>query len=171
MRKNIAGKILVASVSLTAAALSCCGDNRQVFENVYGQTKEGNDVVNAPTFIATVYYVDDETAEIIWKDVKVSSEYEIWDALKETGILTDDCELLSLKANEDNNTLDLDFNSATGDRIRSMGTAGETEIIGCISNTYLETYSASGIKLIEEGKALETSHGVDMSGYNGIMSF
>lgn len=129
------------------------------------------DIVEASTFTATVYYADDQTADIICKDVEVSSEYEIWDVLKETGILTDDCELLRLKANEDNNTLNLDFNSATGDRIRSMGTVGETEIIGCIINTYLETYSASGIKLTEEGQALETSHGADMSGYNGIMSF
>lgn len=123
------------------------------------------------TFTATVYYADDQTAEITWKDVEVSNEYEIWNALKETGILTDDCELLSLKVNKDDNTLDLDFNSATGDRIRSMGTAGETEIIGCIINTYLETYSANGIKLTEEGQPLETSHGADMSGYNEMMSF
>lgn len=123
------------------------------------------------TFTATVYYVDDQTAEITKKNVEVSNEYEIWDALKETGILTDECELLSLKVNEDDNTLDLDFNSATGDRIRSMGTTGETEIIGCVINTYLETYSAKGIKLTEEGQPLETSHGADMSGYNERMSF
>lgn len=135
-------------------------------ESKVSQGTDGNS-----TFTATVYYADDQTAEITWKDVEVSNEYEIWEALKETGILTDDCELLSLKVNEDENTLDLDFNSATGDRIRSMGTAGETEIIGCIINTYLETYSANGIKLTEEGQLLETSHGADMSGYNGIVSF
>lgn len=135
------------------------------------QSEVSQDTDEKPTFMATVYYADDQTAEITWKDVEVSNEYEVWEALKETGILTDDCELLSLKVNEDENTLDLDFNSATGDRIRSMGTAGETEIIGCIINTYLETYSANGIKLTEEGQLLETSHGADMSGYNGIVSF
>ena len=148
-------------------------DDSDVFkENELDTSSENQSEVSQhtdekPTFMATVYYADDQTAEITWKDVEVSNEYEVWEALKETGILTDDCELLSLKVNEDENTLDLDFNSATGDRIRSMGTTGETEIIGCIINTYLETYSANGIKLTEEGQPLETSHGADMGGYNG----
>lgn len=152
-------------------------DDSDVFkENELDTSSENQSEVSQhtdekPTFMATVYYADDQTAEITWKDVEVSNEYEVWEALKETGILTDDCELLSLKVNEDENTLDLDFNSATGDRIRSMGTTGETEIIGCIINTYLETYSANGIKLTEEGQPLETSHGADMGGYNGMMSF
>lgn len=152
-------------------------DDSDVFkENELDTSSENQSEVSQhtdekPTFMATVYYADDQTAEITWKDVEVSNEYEVWEALKETGILTDDCELLSLKVNEDENTLDLDFNSATGDRIRSMGTTGETEIIGCIINTYLETYSANGIKLTEEGQPLETSHDADMGGYNGMMSF
>ena len=62
------------------------------------------------------------------------------------------CQLLSFKVNEETHLIDLDFNAATGEYIRSMGTTGEIQIIGCIINTYLETYDCDGIKLTEEGK-------------------
>lgn len=125
----------------------------------------------AETWNVRVYYVDDQTAEVTGKNVDVRDEYDIWTALQETGIITEDCELLSLTLNEDDKTMDLDFNTATGDRIRSMGTTGETEIIGCIVNTYLEAYSYSGIRLTEEGQPLQTSHGANYDGYTGIISF
>ena len=38
-------------------------------------------------------------------------------------------------------------------------------------NTYLEAYDCDGIKLTEEGKTLQTSHGANYDGYSGIMSF
>lgn len=121
--------------------------------------------------IITVYYVDAQTAEIVSKSVEINDEYDIWDALKENGILTEDCELLSLTVNEAEKKIDLDFNSAVGDRVRSMGTTGETEIVGCIINTYLEAYGCEGIRLTEEGQAFATSHGADLDGYSGKVTF
>ena len=73
--------------------------------------------------------------------------------------------------NEADKKIDLDFNAATGNRIRSMGTTGETEIIGCIVNTYLDTYNCDGIRLTEEGNALMTSSGADFDGYSGRITF
>ena len=119
----------------------------------------------------SVYYVDDQTAEIVSKSVEVHDEYDIWNALKDSGILTDDCQLLSLTVNEAEKKMDLDFNSAVGDRVRSMGTTGETEIVGCIINTYLEAYGCEGIRLTEEGQAFVTSHGADLDGYSGKVTF
>lgn len=121
--------------------------------------------------IITVYYVDAQTAEIVSESVEIHDEYDIWDALKENGILTEDCELLSLTVNEAEKKIDLDFNSAVGDRVRSMGTTGETEIVGCIINTYLEAYGCEGIRLTEEGRTFETSHGADLDGYSGKVTF
>ena len=121
--------------------------------------------------IITVYYVDAQTAEIVSESVEIHDEYDIWNALKENGILTEDCELLSLTVNEIEKKIDLDFNSAVGDRVRSMGTTGETEIVGCIINTYLEAYGCEGIRLTEEGQAFETSHGADLDGYSGKVTF
>ncbi len=119
----------------------------------------------------TVYYVDAQTAEIVSESVEIHDEYDIWAALIENGILTEDCELLSLTVNEAEKKIDLDFNSAVGDRVRSMGTTGETEIVGCIINTYLEAYGCEGIRLTEEGQAFETSHGADLDGYSGKVTF
>ena len=121
--------------------------------------------------IITVYYVDAQTAEIVSESVEIHDEYDIWDALKENGILTEDCELLSLTVNEAEKKIDLDFNSAVGDRVRSMGTTGETEIVGCIINTYLEADGCEGIRLTEEGRTFETSHGADLDGYSGKVTF
>ena len=120
---------------------------------------------------ARVYYVDDITGEIMGKTITVKTEYDIWKALQGNGILTEGCQLLSFKVNEETHLIDLDFNAATGEYIRSMGTTGEIQIIGCIINTYLETYDCDGIKLTEEGKVLQTSHGANYDGYSGIMSF
>ena len=81
---------------------------------------------------ARVYYVDDITGEIMGKTITVKTEYDIWKALQGNGILTEGCQLLSFKVNEETHLIDLDFNAATGEYIRSMGTTGEIQIIGCL---------------------------------------
>ena len=122
-------------------------------------------------WIATVYFVDDPSGEVIGEGVKVQNEYDIWTALQEKGILTDDCELVSLNVDRDKKKIDLDFNAATGERINSMGTTGETEIIGCIVNTYLDAYDCIGIRLLEEGQDFVSSHGAEFSKYPGRIDF
>lgn len=118
----------------------------------------------------TVYYVDDLSGVVVGKAAEITDEYDIWNALKENGILTDECELNSIRINDDQ-TMDLDFNHATADRINSMGTTGETEIIGCIVNTYLDAYDCSGIRLLEEGKDFVSSHGAVFDKYPGRIEF
>ena len=152
-------------------------DETQDNEQDEGNQEDPDDISEDPagnnpqTRTVTVYYVDDQTAEVTGKSVEIQDEYDIWNALIESGILTEECELLSLNVNEAEKKMDLDFNSATGDRIRSMGTTGETQIIGCIINTYLEAYGCEGIRLTEEGQALVTSHGANFDGYSGKMTF
>ena len=122
-------------------------------------------------WVATVYFVDDPSGEVIGEGVKVQDEYDIWTALQEKGILTDDCELVSLNVDRDKKKIDLDFNAATGERINSMGTTGETEIIGCMINTYLDSYDCEKIRIMEEGQDFETSHGAVYDDYVGWMTF
>lgn len=118
-----------------------------------------------------IYYIDDETAEPVSVKVMIEDENDIWSALQEKGILNEDCELLSFDVDEEEGKIDLDFNTALGDRIRSFGTTGETEIIGCLVNTYLDAYDCEGIRLTEEGAPLETSSGADFDGYSGRIEF
>lgn len=119
----------------------------------------------------TVYYIDMETAEVVGKQVSVQNEFDIWEELQKSGTLTEECKLNSMVIDDAAKTIDLDFNRGTGDWIRSMGTNGEVQITGCIINTYLQAYQCEGIKLLEEGKPLETSHGANFDGYSGKMSF
>lgn len=136
------------------------------------ETESGPSSVEEPeTRNVTIYYVDGETAEIAEKNVEIKDEYDIWENLKESGILTEGCELLSLNVDQSEKKIDMDFNTATGDWIRSMGTTGETQIIGCIINTYLEAYGCDGIRLQEEGQPLQTSHGANYDGYSGKITF
>lgn len=118
-----------------------------------------------------IYYIDDATGEPASENMMISDENDIWAALQEKGILEDNCKLLSFKVDEANGQIDLDFNAALGDRIRSFGTTGETEIIGCLINTYLDAYGCDGIRLTEEGSPLETSSGANFDGYSGKIEF
>lgn len=118
-----------------------------------------------------IYYIDDATAEPVTETVTIEDENDIWSALQEKGILDDDCRLLDFDVDQKNRKIDLDFNSALGNRIRSFGTTGETEIIGCLVNTYLDAYDCDGIRLTEEGAPLETSSGANFDGYSGKIEF
>lgn len=139
-------------------------------ESPAGEDGTDNGESQPETRSVNVYYVDDQTAEVTSKSVEIADENDIWAALQESGILTDDCQLLSLNVNEQDGTMELDFNKATGDRVRSMGTTGETEIVGCIVNTYLEAYNCEGILLTEEGGTFESSH-ASYDGYSSAFTF
>ena len=118
-----------------------------------------------------IYYIDDATADFVSEEVLISDENDIWSALQAKGILEEDCELLSFEIDQENGQIDLDFNTALGDRIRSFGTTGETEILSCLINTYLDAYECDGIRLTEEGAPLQTSSGANFDGYSGRMKF
>lgn len=118
-----------------------------------------------------IYYIDDETGEPASDETDIIDENDIWSALQEKGILDDDCRLLNFYVDQEKGRIDLDFNAALGDRIRSFGTTGETEILGCLVNTYLDAYDCDGICLTEEGAPLETSSGANYDGYSGKIEF
>lgn len=119
----------------------------------------------------TIYYLDDMTAVVVGKSVGICDELDIWQALIDEGILTDECSLLKLEVNEAEGKIDLDFNTATANRINSMGTTGQTEILGCMINTYLEAYGCDKIRLTEEGEGFVTSHGASFNEYVGKFTF
>lgn len=131
--------------------------------------QDSQEIINSMRSV-TVYYVDELSAVVVGKKVEIQNEFDIWNELKANGILTEDCKLNCIKINE-NQTMDLDFNHATAERINSMGTTGETEIIGCIVNTYLEAYDCVGIRLLEEGTDFVSSHGAEFKEYPGRIEF
>lgn len=133
---------------------------------LYKETEKKEEHVNELRGV-TVYFVDNANGQVIGESFDIQDEWEIWTILQNKGVLTADCKLLNLSVNECEKKMNLDFNKATGDRIRNMGTTGETEIIGCIINTYLEAYGCDKIRITEEGKDFQTSHGVVFHDYTG----
>ena len=81
-------------------------DETQDNEQDEGNQEDPDDISEDPagnnpqTRTVTVYYVDDQTAEVTGKSVEIQYEYDIWNALIESGILTEECELLSLRSEE-----------------------------------------------------------------------
>ena len=147
-------------------------DSEQTDENDTGEAGDENaETQSEEQREVSIYYIDDATAELTSETVMITDENDIWAALQDKGILTEECELLGFEMNEEEKTISINFNSALGDRIRSFGTTGETEIIGCLVNTYLDAYDCDGARLLEEGKALETSSGANFDGYTGRIEF
>lgn len=102
-------------------------ENRNELENVADDSVEKNENMESGDKIEKpgeklkeirVYYVDEMTGEVTGKTVAIRTEEDIWAALQETGILTTDCQLLKFEMDENARTIDLDFNAATGNRIR-----------------------------------------------------
>lgn len=147
-------------------------DSEQTSESAAGEADDENtQAQDGEQREVTIYYIDDATGEPASEQAMITDENDIWAALQEKGVLTDDCKLLGFDLNEEENTISINFNSALGDRIRSFGTTGETEILGCLVNTYLDAYDCDGIKLLEEGKPLETSSGANFDGFTGRIEF
>lgn len=114
------------------------------------------------------YYVDPETGNVISEEIEsgIINGLAIWMELQNRGVVTDDCQVNNFEQNEEDKSLHLDVNKAFGDYVRGMGTAGETEVLKCVVNSYLDTYHYQKIKITEEGNVFETGHAV-LDGYMG----
>ena len=107
-----------------------------------------------------------ETAEIttrIINDVSLNPE-NVWKYLQEEKLLTEKCGFNNFSYNKEKETIDIDVNQEFGNYIRSMGTTGESQIIECVTKSYLETYDCEKIKITEEGQVLQTGHAI-LEGY------
>lgn len=119
----------------------------------------------------TYYFVNMESGEIDEATAKIKNESELWDLLKEKGTLTDACALNYVKVNAEEKTMELDFNKACGDWIRGMGSTGETQIIGCIVNSYLDAFQCDSVLVTEDGAEFTTSSGASFQDYTGRIEF
>ena len=106
------------------------------------------------------------SGEIQTEGVETDSlnEEKIWSLLQEKSVITPECGMNSFKVNEEEKTIDLDVDEGFGNYIRSMGTTGETEVLACVVNTYLDSFQCEKIKITEAGRTFETS-GAVLAGY------
>ena len=110
--------------------------------------------------IINLYYVEDYTGDIISKPIEIArlDEGSIWRELQKSGVLSEDCQLLSMEIDGDTGNIILDCNVAFVERLKSMGTAGENEIIMCLVNTYCDAFHAEAVKITESGADISTGH-------------
>ena len=139
------------------------GDNSDAeLEETDKDTEEQNEESEELSVDMTIYYVDMETAEIttrIINDVSLNPEN-----VQEEKLLTEKCGFNNFSYNKEKETIDIDVNQEFGNYIRSMGTTGESQIIECVTKSYLETYDCEKIKITEEGQVLQTGHAI-LEGY------
>lgn len=110
--------------------------------------------------IINLYYVEDYTGDIISKPIEIArlDEGNIWIELQKSGVLSEECQLLSMEIDGDAGNIILDCNDAFVERLKSMGTAGENEIIMCVVNTYCDAFHAEAVKITESGADISTGH-------------
>lgn len=160
-------------LSLMVVSFTACAEKDEPVENKpvkeeTTQEENEDELVEAdenggheevPEKISLNIYVvnpDDGTLMTEIKECEKVNEVVIWDFLKETGIIPEESKVLSL--NKEENKLVLDVDNVFGERLRSQGTAGEQEILGCVANTFLDAYGCEGIKITEEGQVLLSGH-------------
>ena len=116
-----------------------------------------------------VYYVDELTGEIAEKDEVITGELSeaIISKLKETAVLSQECEIEVISVNTSEEKMEIAVNSGFGEYIRSMGTTGESQVLECVVRTYSEAYDCDGVKITENGNPLETGHAV----FDGYISY
>lgn len=137
-------------------------------QNKSSKSDESEEDVKDTDFaeVLKIYYIDNDLAEIVCRDVEVDkiTPENIWKNLQQEGILTEECKLNRCDVDSQNRKIDIDVDDTFGAYIRSMGTAGEEEILTCVIKSYLETYECEMIKITENGHVFETGH-VMLDGY------
>ncbi|MDO5399840.1 MAG: GerMN domain-containing protein [Eubacteriales bacterium] len=124
-------------------------------------------VATQPAVPLTLYLPDDNAEKLETKEVTVPalSDEAILEQLTLEGVLNQDVQINTFSA--DSPQLAIDFNAAFGTLVGSMGTAGETMILGSVVNTFLTAYQGETLKLTVNGSPLETGHSV----YDAPLSF
>jgi len=174
-RKIMKRKILAIMLSsMLAFSFTACGNTEETADGTVTNAEADVDVADTGTDAETDaaendaadIVVDTEAADAQSEDVETDSlnEEKIWSLLQEKSVITPECGMNSFKVNEEEKTIDLDVDEGFGNYIRSMGTTGETEVLACVVNTYLDSFQCEKIKITEAGRTFETS-GAVLAGY------
>lgn len=140
------------------------------------QTESGTQTAPDQTEVAqgpvsvTIYDSNDDATALIQETVEIDAltPENLAAALTERGILKEDIRVLSVEQSEKDGqkVLDIDFSQEFGSHVRNMGTAGETMIMGSVTNTFLSAYGCEKAKITVEGQTFSTGH-KEYTGYSG----
>lgn len=112
----------------------------------------------------TIYY-SNETADGLEAELVTVTELKpeiIIGYLAKHNIVAIDTKVNTFFIEEDGDrkVIRMDLSEAFGEYINTMGTSGEAVIMTALTNTFLEAYEADSMKLLVDGKVLETGHAV-----------
>lgn len=129
-------------------------------EETGGEATGEDDGTEAGEKEITIYYIEEESEEFTKRTIVCEGDFAsvIFGELKKESVLTEECQILSIKVNQEDKTIDLDVNEEFGNYLRGMGTAGEKDILKCTVKSILEAYGCKKMMITENGKPLETSH-------------
>ena len=138
------------------------------------ETEEAPEVPETPeapaiSAITVTYYHGDESAEKLvseTEEVPELSAQALMDLLHEKEVLSSPVTVNSFTV-DNNNIIQLDVSSNFSKLVSSMGTAGETIIIGSLVNTFLDAFEADGLYIKVDGEDLATGHNI----YDFLLTF
>ena len=131
-------------------------------EETSEKEEEQNEILEVTVYVPDEMYEKTETVVVECEEL---TEEILLDALREYEVLSDECGINSMT--QEGTTLHIDVNTGFGDRLRSMGTAGESMIIKCFVNTFLEAYQCDQMMITENEEILTTGH-VEYTEYMGM---
>lgn len=107
---------------------------------------------------AIVYFIDD-SGNVAEKSVEASNvdEQFLWEQLQDNGTVSAEAQLISMNVG-DQGQMELEVDGNFGEQLRSLGTAGEQELLKCVVNSYLDTFFCEKVRITENGDALVSSH-------------
>lgn len=106
----------------------------------------------------TVYFVNAE-GNVEKKTVSatdMNGEF-LWSQLQEAGVISNEAQLLAMNT-DGQGQMELDVDEKFGEQLRSLGTAGEEELMHCVVNSFLDTFSCEKVRITENGDVLVSGH-------------
>ena len=110
-------------------------------------------------FVSFTAYRGNENADgLLSREVQVPeiTPSVVLSALIDDGVVPSSVTVLTL--NQKDQQLQIDFNDAFLQHLCSMGTAGETMLIGSVVNTFLSAYDAQSVIITVNGEIPESGH-------------
>lgn len=123
----------------------------------------------AVSAITVSYYHGDESAEKLVSEtaeIPELSAQALMELLYEKEVLSSSVTVNSFSV-DNNNVIQLDVSSNFSELVNSMGTAGETIIMGSLVNTFLDAFEADGLYIKVDGEDLATGHNI----YDFVLTF
>ena len=171
-------KLIILLAAVMLLSLTGCEDKKPVEDNKVQEDVQNDiqedlddddadddDIIEEPVEV-DIYVPDDNYMKMEIKEIGIEAKDPqlIINALIDSKVLPEGCEVNFIEMTEDN--IQLDLNAVYGDYIRGMGTTGEYFMLGCTVNTFLDIYDKEAIKITIDSETLETGHSV----YEGYLT-